>query len=80
MELDQNATVEEILEKILDTIGPVQMADKLALISKAKAEHATETWQDKALAREWIKAARRYDIASEAIKKNTLFDHIYKTP
>ena len=80
MELNHDATVEEILEKILDTIGPVQMADKIALISKAKAEHVTENWQDKALAREWIKAARRFDTATESIKKATLFDHIYKTP
>ena len=51
----------QILEAILDRVGNARLVDALSRIASEKAEHVRSNWQDKNLARVWVRISNRYD-------------------
>lgn len=49
---------ESVVESLVDRVGLDGLLSLLADVSREKAAHVEETWQDRVLARQWRQAAR----------------------
>ena len=54
----------ETLERMIDENTTAMLIDTIADLCWDKAEHISENWQDLALARRWVKAAKRIETAA----------------
>jgi hypothetical protein len=57
----------EMLEKLVDEHGLVNIAAELAQICSLKSQHIASNWQDDATARTWMNCSRIFDTASDRV-------------
>jgi hypothetical protein len=59
----------DALEALIDHHGLYAVAEALAEVSHAKADHLANNWQDHGAAKRWTKAAVVFDRAENSLRK-----------
>lgn len=67
-----NQAAKDTLEMLIDHNSLDAVLDALSVICAEKAEHLTSNWQDKAAARDWIKASNLVDATAGRITRLAL--------
>lgn len=63
--IDPDSNTARHLESLIDANGLAAVLDCIGEICRLKADHIRETWQDRALARQWDRVAKRLDTMQE---------------